>query len=183
MRNLILPFILCFASSAWAQQDPTEQSAIVPLGEPEALTIETGDAQHSFMVELAITPDQTQRGLMWRETLAPEAGMLFSYDPVRPASMWMENTLIPLDLLYILPDGRVAKIISHAQPGSRRGLDSEFSVAGVLEISAGRATELEIRPGAIVRHALFNNLIVADDTPLTDIPAPETANEDETGAD
>jgi uncharacterized membrane protein (UPF0127 family) len=183
MRNFILPAILCMSSSAWAQQDPTEQSAIVPLGEPEALTIDTGDVQHSFMVELAITSDQAQRGLMWRETLAPDAGMLFAYDPVRPTSMWMENTLIPLDILYILPDGSVAKIISHAQPGSRRSLASEFAVAGVLEISAGRATELEIRPGAIVRHAMFDNLDIADDTPLTDIPSPETANEEETGAD
>ena len=104
------------------------------------------------MVELAETPEQMQRGMMWREGVAPNAGMLFRYEPIRPASMWMENTLVGLDIVYIEEDGSIAKIIAYAQPQSRRSLGAETNVAGVLELAAGRTVELEIRPGDVVHH-------------------------------
>lgn len=111
------------------------------------------------MAELATTPAQMERGLMWRETLAEDAGMLFRYSPPRRTAMWMDNTLIDLDLLFIQPDGHIFKIVGYAQAGSRRSLASDAAVAGVLEIPAGRAFELGIRPGDIVHHAFFGNAL------------------------
>jgi len=166
MKNLILPLLCLLAMPAWAQQDPTAQDTIIEFGGPDPLVIVTGETRHAFTVELASTPDQAQRGLMWRESLSPDAGMLFVYEPARPASIWMENTQIPLDILYILEDGSIAKIIAYAQPHSRRSLPSDFVVAGILEIAGGRSIELGIRPGAIVHHELFNNVeeLAASDT-------------------
>lgn len=162
MRNLLLAFLLCLSAPALAQQDPTAENADIQFGGPDSLIIETGEASHAFTVELALTPEQQQRGLMWREALAPDSGMLFHYAPARPTSMWMENTRIALDILYIGADGQVVKLIANAQPESHRSLNSDFPVAGVLELAGGRALELGIRPGATVRHAIFNNVLPSE---------------------
>ncbi|WP_417476254.1 DUF192 domain-containing protein [Maricaulis sp.] len=181
MKNLILISALIFAAPAWAQDDavPAEMAATtqtapasdigqdaglalppVAFGGPEALTLDTGETQHVFMAEIATTPEQMERGLMGREQLDPDAAMLFVYMPPRRASMWMENTLISLDLLFIREDGVVVKLIANAQPGSHRSLASDFDVAAVLEIAGGRAAELGIRPGAILRDESFGSLEV-----------------------
>ncbi|MHA6288540.1 DUF192 domain-containing protein [Maricaulis sp. CAU 1757] len=148
--------------------DPTAQDTQVIFGGPEAVVIHSGDASHTFMAELATRPDQLQRGLMWRDSVDPAGGMLFRYEPPRRAAMWMENTLVPLDLVFIEPDGRIAKIIAFAQPGSRRGLSSDGVVAGVLELAAGRTLELGIQPGDRVEHGFF----AAPESPAP--AAPET---------
>jgi len=177
MKNLILISALIFAAPAWAQDDSapaqTADSAIsapaldtapaltpIQFGGPEALTIDTGEAQHVFMTEIATTPEQMARGLMGREEIDPDAAMLFVYLPPRRAAMWMENTLVSLDLLFIREDGTVVKLIANAQPGSHRSLVSDFDVAAVLEIAGGRAAELGIRPGAILRDESFGSLEV-----------------------
>jgi len=180
MKNLILPLICLLAMPAWAQQDPTAQDTLIEFGGAEALVIDTGETRHTFTVELAMTPDQAQRGLMWRDSLSADAGMLFVYDPARPASIWMENTQIPLDILYIRSDGSVAKIIAYAQPHSRRSLPSDFVVAGILEIAGGRSIELGIRPGAIVHHDVFNN---AEEMAITDATAENSQNTAEESTD
>ena len=141
-----------------AELDPTLRETDIVFGGPEPVTIDTLAGAVGFTAEIAATPDQLQRGLMWRETLAPDAAMLFQYQPPRLASIWMENTLISLDILYINSEGRIVKIAANAQPGSRRSLSSDFPIAAVLEIAGGRAEELGIRPGDIVRHDYFGNL-------------------------
>lgn len=130
---------------------------IVTFGGPETLLVEVGEEQHMFSVEIAETSEQLAQGLMYREALAADAGMLFFYAPPRATSMWMENTLIPLDIVFIDSQGVVVKVTGFAQPGSRRSLTSDFPVAGVLELAGGRAIELGIRPGSVVRHAFFDN--------------------------
>lgn len=165
MRSLILSLIVGVSAPAWSQDaapapaaaDPTAETAEVTFGGPEPVIVETADGQHVFTAELATTMPQMQRGLMWRDSLAEDAGMLFHYPAPRRAAMWMENTLIDLDILFIEPDGEIFKIIAHAQAGSRRSLEADAVVAGVLELPAGRALELGIRPGDTVRHALFGN--------------------------
>ena len=159
MRILISSLLVSvLAGVAVAQDDPAAQDTVIEFGGPESVFIETAENSHEFVVELAETPEQMQRGMMWREGVAPTAGMLFRYEPARPASMWMENTLVGLDIVYIEEDGSIAKIIAYAQPQSRRSLGADTNVAGVLELAAGRTVELEIRPGDVVRHRFFNNV-------------------------
>jgi uncharacterized membrane protein (UPF0127 family) len=122
------------------------------------LTVKTDDASHKFSVEMADTPEAITQGLMFRESLAPDAGMLFDFGEVRPASMWMKNTLIPLDMLFIDADGQVIAIARNAVPGSLRSLGPGVPVRAVLEIGGGRAKALGIMPGDTVQHPIFGNV-------------------------
>jgi uncharacterized membrane protein (UPF0127 family) len=119
--------------------------------------VKTDQATHAFTVEVASTPEEIQQGLMFRESLAPDAGMLFDFGQVRPASMWMKNTLIPLDMLFMDETGKVVAIARNAVPGSTRSLGPGVPVRAVLEIPGGRARELGIEPGAVVQHPIFGS--------------------------
>lgn len=175
-----LALALAFALSAGASLaqdnapafagDPAARETVIEYGGPEPVVIETADGAVTIQALIAETPAQRQRGLMWREELAPDAGMLFDFERVQPVSIWMRNTLISLDILYIREDGTIAKIIAHAQPRSERQLLSGVPVLSVLEIGAGRAEELGIEPGDLVRHALFGTVETGE-------PAQESAAE------
>lgn len=112
------------------------------------LTIETsGGKRHVYKVEVAETAAQQAHGMMYRTGMAPMTGMLFPMDPPRPAAFWMENTLIPLDLLFIGADGRIRNIIAGAVPRSRAQLPSAGAVAAVLELPGGESDRIGARPG------------------------------------
>lgn len=115
------------------------------------LTIESGGRTHRFEVEVARTPEEQAQGLMFRASLAPDRGMIFPFDPPRPASFWMKNTLIPLDMIFIRADGTIARIAAMTVPHSLAPVDSGESVAAVLELAGGRAAALGIREGDRVR--------------------------------
>lgn len=124
----------------------------------DRVVIETASgAKHGFKVELAITPEQQMRGLMYRESLPAAAGMLFLYDDPVLASFWMRNTLIPLDLIFIRPDGRIANIHANAKPLDETPLRSTEPVTGILEINGGLAARLGIKAGDKVLHPSFKN--------------------------
>ncbi|MFN3835188.1 MAG: DUF192 domain-containing protein [Glycocaulis sp.] len=147
---------LAFLGCAYAQiTDPTHPDAVVTYGGPDPLVIETAAGPVEFIAEIADTPDSRQRGMMFRESMAPDAAMLFDFEVEQPVAIWMANTLISLDIIFVRADGTIAKIIAHAQPLSRRSLPSDFPVLGVIEIAGGRAGELGIAPGDLVRHPLF----------------------------
>lgn len=112
-----------------------------------SLSVESGGRRHAFTVEVARTPDQQEHGLMERRSLAPDAGMLFPFDPPRPASFWMRNTLIPLDMLFIRPDGTIARVAANTVPMSETPVAVEEPMTAVLELRGGRAAELGIREG------------------------------------
>ena len=147
---------LAFIGCAHAQpSDPTHPDAVVQYGGPDPIIIETAEGPVELIAEIADTEASRQRGLMHRESIGPNEAMLFDFEVEQPVAIWMANTLISLDILYVRADGTIAKIIAHAQPLSRRSLPSDFPVLGVIEIAGGRAGELGIAPGDLVRHALF----------------------------
>jgi uncharacterized protein len=112
-----------------------------------ALTIAARSGTHRFTVEVARTQDEQARGLMFRRSLAPDRGMIFPYNPPRQVAFWMKNTLIPLDMVFIRPDGTIGRIASNAVPMSLEPVPSIDPVSAVLEIAGGRAAELGFNVG------------------------------------
>lgn len=110
------------------------------------LTIHSRSGRHRFNVEVAQSFEQQQMGLMYRRSLGPNRGMIFPLDRPRDASFWMHNTLIPLDIVFIRTDGRIARITT-ARPLDDSPVPSGEPVAAVLEIRGGRAAELGIKAG------------------------------------
>ncbi len=116
------------------------------------LTIRTGKATLRYRVEVARTPEQQEIGLMFRKSMARDRGMVFPMQPSRPASFWMHNTFIPLDIIFVRADGRISSIAAEAPPlTDRPTLDSGEPVAAVLELAGGEAKRAGIRPGDRVR--------------------------------
>jgi uncharacterized membrane protein (UPF0127 family) len=126
-------------------------------GQLEPLQIKTSDQTYSFQVEVARTPQEQARGLMFRQSMPENHGMLFDFNELRRASFWMKNTYIPLDLLFIEANGTINSIIENAQPLSLKSLKSEQPVRAVLEINGGLSARLNIKPGDTVQHTLFAN--------------------------
>lgn len=111
------------------------------------LTLRTADGRkHRYRVELAATPAQQERGMMFRRSMPRGRGMLFPADPPRVASFWMRDTFIPLDIIFIAPDRRVLSI-GRGEPLSERLVDSGGVVMAVLELNAGEAARIGLRPG------------------------------------
>ena len=121
------------------------------------LTIVSATGPHRFTVEVAETPEQMEQGLMFRRAMAPDAGMLFDYKTPTVATMWMRNTLIPLDMLFIDGQGRVVYIRANATPQSEAIITTPLPVKAVLELGGGECARLGIRVGDQVRHALFGS--------------------------
>jgi uncharacterized membrane protein (UPF0127 family) len=122
----------------------------------DALTVESSDGQlHAFTVELALTPQQRAQGLMFREDMAPDAGMLFLFDREALRSFWMKNTLIPLDLIFIDSQGVIVSIAHDAIPHDETPIPSGLPAVGVLELNGGIAAALSIHPGDRVIHRAF----------------------------
>ena len=111
------------------------------------LVVRSGTTTHSFSVEVARTEPEQAKGLMFRPSLAADAGMIFPFRPPRPGSFWMKDTMIPLDIIFIRPDGTIARIAENATPYSLDPIVEAEPVAGVLEIAGGRAAELGIAEG------------------------------------
>lgn len=114
------------------------QGSLVPL------SIKTPKTIHRFRVEVARTADEQARGLMFRESLPADGGMIFPMKPPRVASFWMKNTVIPLDMIFIRADGTIARIASETVPYSLEPVDSGEPVVAVLELAGGKATALGI---------------------------------------
>lgn len=128
-------------------------SSAVELGRSPAglqqvpLTIRSNGRTHRFTVEVAATAAEQQQGLMHRQSLAPDRGMIFPFPIPKNAGFWMRNTLIPLDMIFIRADGSIANIAENAVPLSEEVVRSEGPVVAVLEIAGGRSAELGIKPG------------------------------------
>jgi uncharacterized membrane protein (UPF0127 family) len=119
------------------------------------LTIVTAKGPQRFTVEVATTPAQMEQGLMYRRSLAPDAGMIFDYGALSMASMWMKNTLIPLDMLFVDAQGRIVGIHERAVPQSLDTIASPAPSRAVIELNGGTAARLGIRPGDKVLFPIF----------------------------
>jgi uncharacterized membrane protein (UPF0127 family) len=122
----------------------------------QPLEIVTKNGVQVFSVEMATTEQEKETGLMYRKELPDGRGMLFDFSPEQQISMWMKNTYIPLDMIFIRADGRILRIAENTEPQSTRIIPSGGLAKGVLEVIAGTAKKYGIQPGDRVAHPLFN---------------------------
>jgi uncharacterized membrane protein (UPF0127 family) len=113
----------------------------------ETITIDTKAGPHPFSVEVAADDESREKGLMYRMSMAPDAGMLFDFHTPQLVSFWMENTVLPLDMLFVRADGTIARIKENATPYSRENIPSGEPVEFVIELNGGRAAALGITEG------------------------------------
>ena len=135
----------------------TSKNDVVDFGEPKPLTIVSEDATHEFLVEEAKTLDQQARGMMFRETMGADTGMIFEFEEPKIATIWMKNTSIPLDILFVRSNGKILKIEHSHRPYTLRSASSEAVVAAVVELKGGESKSRGIRPGDTVKHPFFGN--------------------------
>lgn len=133
---------------AFAQTPPAQKAL-------EKLTIATAGGEKIFQVEVMRTMDERARGLMFRRYLPADRGMLFDFAVEAQVAMWMKDTFIPLDMLFIRKDGTISQIAENTEPHSTRTISSTDPVYSVLEINGGMAAKLGIKAGDKVIHPLF----------------------------
>lgn len=121
----------------------------------QSLEIHTQKGSHKFAVEIADTPETQTKGLMFRRSLPDNQGMLFLYGVPQEITMWMRNTYISLDMIFITKAGRVHRIARDTEPFSEDYIHSGGDVVAVLEIIGGGAAKLGIEVGDRVIHPYF----------------------------
>jgi uncharacterized membrane protein (UPF0127 family) len=149
-RN-VRPWLALAAAAAFALMSAGAQAASV-----QPLEIVTKTGVQVFSVEMATTEQEKETGLMYRKELPDGKGMLFDFSPEQQVSMWMKNTYISLDMIFIRADGRILRIAENTEPESTRIIPSGGLAKGVLEVIAGTAKKYGIQPGDRVAHPLFN---------------------------
>jgi uncharacterized membrane protein (UPF0127 family) len=145
MRAVALTLGLCLAMAG---------AAFAQALEPLAIVLQGGQRQ-GFQVEVARNDADRAQGLMFRRSMPADRGMLFDFGRIAPVAMWMQNTYLSLDMLFIRPDGTIARIAANTEPLSTRTIPSGEPVLAVLELNAGTAARLGIRAGDRVEHPLF----------------------------
>jgi len=157
--TLFIAFVIFgTAVTLWGKlHDPTP--ANVPVFEHAILSIQRADgASFSYNIEVARTLEQELYGLMFRKYLPPDTGMIFIYTPDQPVSMWMKNTYIPLDMLFVRGDGIIAKIVENARPLDLTPIEAGEPIRGVIEINAGEVQKYGFKTGDKV---LFSDFALA----------------------
>ena len=135
----------------------TANALAVERFEKSALSIVTAKGEKTFDVEIAKSPEQQAQGLMYRRSMLANAGMLFVYDRPQPASYWMKNTFIPLDMIFIGANGHIVNIRQRTVPHSLAPVRSDGNVLAVLELNGGTTSKLGIKAGDAIRHEIFGN--------------------------
>jgi uncharacterized membrane protein (UPF0127 family) len=142
---------LAFVGALWMFAGEAAHAASI-----QPLEIVTKTGVHVFSVEMATTEEEKTTGLMYRKELPEGKGMLFDFAPEQEVSMWMKNTYISLDMIFIRADGRILRIAENTEPMSTKIIPSRGQAKGVLEVIAGTAQKYGIAPGDRVAHPLFN---------------------------
>ncbi len=164
--GLVIVFVIAAGAATGAYQYLKAADGVISPGDgtmmepgPRVAVIETASGdRHVFSVELAATPQEMSKGLMNREEMAPDAGMLFLFPAKQPVAFWMKNTLIPLDMLFIDDDGTIKNIHVNAEPQSLNQIWSDGPVKSVLEVNGGLTEKLGIAAGDTVIHPFFGNV-------------------------
>jgi uncharacterized membrane protein (UPF0127 family) len=128
----------------------------LPAADLQTLEIASKSGVHAFAVEMAVTPEEQARGLMFRRSLPEGQGMLFDFKVNQELSFWMKNTLISLDMIFIRADGRILRIAENTEPLSERLVPSGGPARAVLEVISGTARKLGIAAGDRVAHPIFS---------------------------
>lgn len=155
LRVLALVFavlLLPLAACSTATTSEAQAQAATTLTDDFRAILHTATGDYPFTIEIADTPQEQQKGLMFRQELAPDAGMLFDYGSERKVSFWMQNTYIPLDMVFIAADGTVKYIHENAKPMDPTSIPSRYAVQFVLEIPGGRAAEIGLKAGDKLEH-------------------------------
>ncbi len=160
IRPLFVVFIFCavgigagfYPMGPSASEPGPDPAAVFPV---ETLIAKTGSGEFTFTVEIADDEAERSRGLMFRETMLQTHGMLFAFEKQEPVFMWMKNTILPLDMVFVRPDGSVARIEQHTTPQSLRVIGSGEPVSHVLELNAGMSRLIGLKPGDRLAHSFF----------------------------
>lgn len=147
---LALGLIACFSLTV-----PPAPVAAQETARTETLSIVSKGGTHRFSVEVMRNDADRARGLMFRRSMAADHGMLFDFERVAPITMWMKNTYLPLDMVFIRADGTISRIAPDTEPLSTAIVPSGEPVLAVLELNAGTAAKLGLASGDRVQHALF----------------------------
>ena len=154
-RFLLTLAAAAFPLAAWAQA-PAEPTGPQPELPKEKLVIVSHDGKdHVFNVEMALTEQQQETGEMFRTSVPEDGGMLFVWDPPQRSQMWMKNTLVPLDMVFINADGKIRTIAENTTPRSLAAIDSGGVVKATLELAGGVTAKLDIRVGDTVKQKTF----------------------------
>lgn len=155
-RRTLLALVAVFPFSAWADlPEPTGPQPELP--KEKLVIVSHNGAEHVFNVEMATTEEQQTVGEMFRKSVPPDGGMLFDWGFPRSSEMWMRNTLVPLDMVFINADGTIRSIAENTTPRSLAVIDSRGPVRATLELAAGTTARLDIRVGDRVKQRIFGN--------------------------
>lgn len=146
LRILPVLFFLCLFSNLAQAKGPQLEDLVIT---------NSAGISVQYQIEIARTPAQMQRGLMFRDSMPEEQGMLFIYQPERPAVMWMKNTILSLDMLFIDSNGYIINIAENTKPFSTEPIRSGSDVRAVLELNAGQASKHQFGVGDKITHPLF----------------------------
>tara|TARA_A100000164_G_C21731657_1_gene687874 strand:+ start:282 stop:743 length:462 start_codon:yes stop_codon:yes gene_type:complete len=151
MKNYI--YILIFISIAFTNANADTNKTTF---QKSSLTIQTKDSEYIFNIEIAITKKERSRGLMYRKELKQTEGMLFLYPEKQIIKMWMKNTLIPLDMIFINNNGKIIDIFKMTIPKDLTPIGPDVKLKGVLEINGGLTSYLNINKGDFIIHPSLN---------------------------
>ena len=151
MKNYI--YILIFISIAFTNANADTNKTTF---QKSSLTIQTKDSEYIFNIEIAVTEKERSRGLMYRKELKQTEGMLFLYPEKQIIKMWMKNTLIPLDMIFINNNGKIIDIFKMTIPKDLTPIGPDVKLKGVLEINGGLTSYLNINKGDFIIHPTLN---------------------------
>jgi hypothetical protein len=156
-RRTLLALAALLPINARAQTPPEPTGPQPPLPKEKLVIVGHGGPEHVFEVEMALTEQQQEIGDMFRTSIPEGSGMLFDWGYPRPSQMWMKNTLVALDMIFINGDGTIRTIAEHTTPRSLAVIDSHGPVRATLEVVAGTTAKLNIKVGDTVKQRIFGN--------------------------
>jgi uncharacterized protein len=155
-RRRLLALLVALPAAARAQTpEPTGPQPTLPR--EKLVIVSRGGTAHTFDVEMALTDQQQTTGEMFRTSVPADTGMLFVWKTPQDSEMWMKNTLVPLDMVFINADGKIRSIAENTVPQSLAVIDSHGPVLATLELQGGLTAKLNIKVGDTVKQRVFGN--------------------------